>query len=125
MKRFAFVVDDNRLIASSLVQMLKLLGYDARAAYGAMMAIQQLRERVPDVILMDLHMQGLNGVDLCRHLRQDIYLRHVPILAISSDNQSELIEEVREAGAIGFLSKPIELETLDLALKEIERLTAS
>ncbi len=125
MKRFAFVVDDNRLIASSLVQMLKLLGYDARAAYGAMMAIQQLRERVPDVILMDLHMQGLNGPDLCRHLRHDIHLRHVPILAISSDNQSELIEDAREAGAIGFLSKPIELETLELALKEIERLTAS
>jgi CheY-like chemotaxis protein len=125
MKRFAFVIDDNRLVASSLVQMLNLVGYDARAAYGAMMAIQQLRERVPDVILMDLHMQGLNGPDLCRHLRQDIHLRHVPILAISSDNQSELIEDAREAGAIGFLSKPIELETLELALKEIERLTAS
>lgn len=124
MSRTAFVIDDNRLIVASLVQMLKLLGYEASAAYGPMMAIQQLRGNTPNVILLDLHMHGLNGVDLCRHFRQDIYLRHVPILAMSSDNQPALIEAVRAAGATAFISKPIELESLELALKEIDRLTA-
>jgi CheY-like chemotaxis protein len=122
MKRFAFVVDDNRMIAKSLMQMLNLLGYEAAVAYGAMMAIQQLAQRVPDVILMDLHMQGLNGIDLCRHLRQDIHLRHVPILAMSSDNQPALIESMREAGATLFLPKPIEMDTLEKALQTIENL---
>jgi CheY-like chemotaxis protein len=124
MKRFAFIVDDNRMIASSLTQMLNLLGYEAKAAYGAMMAIQQLAQRVPDVILMDLHMQGLNGIDLCRHLRQDVHLRHVPILAMSSDNQPALIASIREAGASLFLPKPIEIEALEKALLEIENLAA-
>lgn len=124
MKRFAFIVDDNRMIANSLAQMLNLLGYEVKAAYGAMMAIQLMAQRVPDVILMDLHMQGLNGIELIRHLRQDIYLRHVPILAMSSDNQPALIASMVEAGATLFIPKPIELDALEQALQTIERLTA-
>lgn len=124
MKRFAFIVDDNRMIASSLTQMLNLLGYEVKAAYGAMMAIQQMAQRVPDVILMDLHMQGLNGIELIRHLRQDIYLRHVPILGMSSDNQPALIASMREAGATLFIPKPIEMDALEQALQTIEKLTA-
>jgi CheY-like chemotaxis protein len=124
MKRFAFIVDDNRMIANSLAQMLNLLGYEVKVAYGAMMAIQQMAQQVPDVVLMDLHMQGLNGIELCRHLRQDIHLRHVPILAMSSDNQPALIDGIREAGATLFISKPIEIETLEKALHTIENLTA-
>lgn len=124
MKRFAFIVDDNRMIANSLTQMLNLLGYEVKAAYGAMMAIQQMAQRVPDVILMDLHMQGLNGIELIRHLRQDIYLRRVPILAMSSDNQPALIASMIEAGANLFIPKPIELDALEQALQTIERLTA-
>lgn len=124
MKRYAFIIDDNRMIVKSLSQMLNLLGYEVNAAYGAMMALQQLAQRAPDVILMDLHMQGLNGIELCRHLRQDIHLRHVPILAMSSDNQPALIEGIREAGASLFIPKPIEIDALEKALHEIENLAA-
>lgn len=124
MKRFAFIVDDNRMIANSLAQMLSLLGYEVKVAYGAMMAIQQMAQQVPDVVLMDLHMQGLNGIELCRHLRQDIHLRHVPILAMSSDNQPALIDSIREAGATLFIPKPIDIEALEKALHTIENLTA-
>ncbi len=124
MKRLALIVDDNRMIANSLTQMLNLLGYDVQAAYGAMMAIQQMAQRAPDVILMDLHMQGLNGIDLCRHLRKDVHLRHIPILAMSSDNQPALIQGIREAGATLFIPKPIEMEALEKALREIENLAA-
>lgn len=124
MKRFAIIVDDNRMIANSLTQMLTLLGYEVKAAYGAMMAIQLMAQRVPDVILMDLHMQGLNGIDLCRHLRQDIHLRHIPILAMSSDNQPALIASMVEAGATLFIPKPIEMDALERALQTVEKLSA-
>jgi response regulator NasT len=124
MKRYAFIIDDNRMIVKSLTQMLNLLGYEVNSAYGAMMALQQLAQRAPDVILMDLHMQGLNGIELCRHLRKDVHLRHIPILAMSSDNQPALIESIREAGASLFISKPIEIDALEKALHEIENLAA-
>ncbi|MBP7691084.1 MAG: response regulator [Anaerolineales bacterium] len=114
--RYAFVIDDNRMIANQLVQMLKLLGYEAYAAYGPLPAMQALNQHLPDIILVDIHMQGVNGVDLCRAMRRDPRLAHVPILAISSDTQGDLIAAMRAAGANGFLPKPIQLETLEAAL---------
>lgn len=115
--RYAFVIDDNRMIANNLVQMLKLLGFEAYAAYGPLPAMQALARHVPDVILMDIHMQGVNGVDLCQALRRDARLTRVPILAISSDTQSELVAGMRAAGANGFLAKPIQIEALEQALE--------
>lgn len=119
--RSAFVIDDNRLIADYLVQMLRLLGYDARAAYGPLPALRALAGLAPDIILVDIHMQGINGVELCRALRRDARLARVPILAISSDIQSELIAAMRAAGANGFLSKPVQLEALEEALADVWR----
>ena len=119
--RYAFVVDDNRMIANNLVKMLGLLGYEAYAAYGSLAAMQALSQHVPDVILLDIHMQGVNGVDLCRAIRRDARMKRVPILAISSDTQPELITAMREAGANGFLSKPIQIEELEQALLDAQR----
>jgi len=120
MKRTALIIDDNRLIAKSLIQMLDLLGYEAQAAYGSLAGIQMLGQMVPDLILLDLHMQGVNGVEVCRYIRRDPRLAKVPVLAISSDNQEMMIASVREAGANAFLSKPLEFDALEKVLKHLE-----
>lgn len=119
--RSAFVIDDNRMIATSLVNMLRLLGYEAYAAYGSLPAMQILGYSVPDVILLDIHLQGVNGVDVCRFIRRDERLVRVPILAISSDTQPELVADMRAAGANGFLSKPIEIDALEAAIQAAQR----
>ncbi|MBL8057967.1 MAG: response regulator [Anaerolineales bacterium] len=119
--RYAFVIDDNRMIANNLVKMLGLLGYEAYAAYGPLPAMQALSQHVPDVIVLDIHMQGVNGVDLCGAIRRDPRLRRVPILAISSDTQPDLIASMRAAGANGFLAKPILIDDLEQALLDAQR----
>lgn len=119
--RYAFVIDDNRMIANSLVSMLQLLGYEAFAAYGSLPAMQILGYNVPDLIILDIHMQGVNGVDVCRFIRREERLARVPILAISSDTQPDLIASMRAAGANGFLSKPIELDGLEAAIAAAQR----
>ncbi len=119
--RYAFVIDDNRMIANSLVNMLQLLGYEASAAYGSLPAMQILSYSVPDLILLDIHMQGVNGVEMCRFIRRDERLARIPVLAISSDTQPELIASMRSAGANAFLSKPIELDGLEAAIAAAQR----
>jgi CheY-like chemotaxis protein len=79
-----------------------------------------MTQRTPDVILLDLHMQGVDGVEVCRYIRRDPRFMHVPVLAISSDTQEALIARIRAAGANGFLAKPIELEALEKALAQLE-----
>jgi CheY-like chemotaxis protein len=120
MKLYVMVIDDNRLVANSLVKMLTLLGHEARAAFGSLAALQVIAQRTPDVVLTDLHMQGLNGVDLCRYLRHDLRLANLPIIAMSTDNQPAMIASAREAGADGFLPKPIEMEALEKVIQQIE-----
>ncbi len=121
MTRYAFVIDDNRMIANHLVKMLALLGYEAYAAYGSLQAMQILGYNLPDVILLDIHLQGVNGVEVCRFIRRSERLAQVPVLAMSSDTQPELIASMRQAGANGFLAKPIEMDSLEQAIYDAAR----
>ncbi len=118
------VIDDNRLIADSLRQMVEVLGHRARVAYGSMAAMQSLRTATPDVILMDIHMQGVNGVEFCRMLRGNPQFNGTVIVMISTDNQPEMIASARAAGANGFLPKPINLEVLEKTLGQAEAMLA-
>jgi len=121
----AFVVDDNRLSADSFAQCLSLLNYDARVLLGPLPAIESLRGRLPEVIFLDIHMQGMDGVEVCRYIRRDPRLAAVPIIGISSDTQPALVERLRLAGANGFLAKPIEFEALEGVLHAVEKLNAA
>jgi CheY-like chemotaxis protein len=125
MKLYVMVIDDNRLVADSIVKMLALLGHEAQASYGSMAALQAIAQRTPDMVLTDIHMQGLNGVELCRYLRYDSRLVNLPIVAMSTDNQPAMIAGAREAGADGFLPKPIEMEALEKVIQQIETALAN
>jgi CheY-like chemotaxis protein len=120
MKRYALIIDDNREIGQSMARMLDLLDYEVRVSTGPRTALLSMTQRTPDVILLDLHMQGVDGVEVCRYIRRDPRFMHVPVLAISSDTQEALIARIRAAGANGFLAKPIELEALEKALAQLE-----
>lgn len=119
----AYIVDDHRETAELLAQMLAGLGYRAAISLGPLHALESLAGAtpgpVPDVILLDIHLQGLSGDEVCRFIRRDPRLAHVPVLAISGNNQPGLVERVRAAGADGFLAKPIDAEALAAALQRL------
>jgi CheY-like chemotaxis protein len=119
MSRYALVVDDARLAAATIAKTLNLLGYDTEVAYGPRPAIESLTLRLPDVILLDINMPGIDGVEVCRYLRRDPRTAKIPIIAISSEAQEETVARVRKAGANAFLPKPIDIDTLEKTLKGI------
>ncbi len=119
MNSYAYIIDDNRAAAESLMQMLSVLNWEARVILGPVPAIEALARRVPDVIFLDIHMAGLDGVEVCRYIRRDPRTAHVPVIAISTDTQPDVIDRAREAGADGFLAKPLELESLEAALRQV------
>ena len=122
---YAYVIDDNRETADSLSQWLSLFNYETRIALGPLPAIEALTRRVPDVIFLDIHMQGMDGVEVCRYIRRDPRTAEVPIIGMSSDTQSTLVERVRLAGANGFLGKPLEFEALKGVLSAVEKLNGA
>jgi CheY-like chemotaxis protein len=119
MARYALVVDDTRIAATTIAQALTLLGYQAEVAYSPRVAIESISKRLPDVILLDINMPGIDGVEVCRYLRRDPRTEKVPIVAMSSEAQEETVDRVYEAGANVFLAKPIDIDILERALNRI------
>ncbi len=113
------VIDDNRKTADALTQMLKVLGLEARPAYGASQAITLLGHALPDLVLLDINMPGLSGLEVLAYLRREPRLYQVPVVVITADEQPETRQQALQAGAQGFLVKPI---TLDVLERELQRL---
>ena len=119
MPRYALVVDDARIAAATIAKTLNLLGYETKVAYGPRPAIESLTLRLPDVILLDINMPGIDGVEVCRYLRRDPRTAKIPIIAISVEAQEEIVAQAREAGVNAFLPKPIDMDALEKTLKRI------
>jgi len=119
---YAYVIDDCRETADSLCQWLSLFDYETHMALGPLAAIEGLVQRVPDVIFLDILMQGMDGLEVCRYIRRDPRTAEVAIIGMSSDTQTTLVERVRQAGANGFLGKPPEYDALAGVLSAVEKL---
>jgi CheY-like chemotaxis protein len=114
----ALVIDDNRQTADALCQMLSLLNVEARAAYGPRDALLSLREHPVDIIFLDINMPGLDGFEVLAFLRREPYLRQVPVVVVTSDDQPETARRVRETGALKMMLKPATIEGLEKVLEQ-------
>ena len=119
MSRCALVVDDVRIAATTIAQTLELLGYETEIAYGPRPALESLARRIPDVILLDINMPGVDGVEVCRYIRCEPSMAQVPIIAISSEAQQDTVARILEAGANIFMPKPLEVDALEQTLKRL------
>ena len=119
MSHYALVVDDVRIAATTIAQTLELLGYETETAYGSRPALESLARRIPDVILLDINMPGVDGVEVCRYIRCEPATAQVPIIAISSEDQEDTVARILEAGANIFMPKPLDVEALEQALKRL------
>ncbi len=114
----ALIIDDNRQTANALQQMLGVLEVEARVAYGSSPAIEILRKFTPGVILLDINMPGVDGLEVLAYLRREPRLAPIPVVVITSDDQPETRERVLKGGAMAMLVKPATLEALEGALKK-------
>lgn len=111
------VVDDEKTIHSYLERKFLKLGYTVYIAEDGEEALSQAFSNIPDIILMDVKLPKLNGVEACKRLKSDERTRHIPIIILSAKAQSEEIREGLEAGADKYLCKPAGFPDI---LKEIQ-----
>lgn len=115
----ALVVDDNRESADGIVKMLSLLDFQARPVYSPRSAIETMTRTLPHLLVLDVHMQGVDGGEVIRFIRRDPLLAAVPILAVSSDTQEAIVTAIMKAGADAFLPKPVEFDDLEKTVEKI------
>ena len=111
------IVDDNE---ASITLLLSVLGdrYDLSVALSGEEALESLIEELPDLIVLDIVMDGINGIDLCKRLKQDHVTAHIPIILLSATNNA-LSGKAKEAGADALVGKPFKVNNF---ISEIERL---
>ena len=119
--RRVLVVDDNRDGAESLGMMLELAGHEVALAYDGLEAIERAAHFRPEVILMDVGMPGLNGLDATRRIRQEPWGKVATIIALTGWGQECDREQSREAGCNGHLVKPVAIDVLHQMLRVLPR----
>jgi CheY-like chemotaxis protein len=106
------IVEDDPETASIFRQMLELHGYQVEVAHGSAQAMLKLSRRLPDLVLLDVMMPDVSGLEVVRYLRRDPQTAHLPVVIVSAKAQSDDIAEGLEAGATAYLTKPISMEQL-------------
>lgn len=118
-KGTVLVVDDERLMVDFLADALAEQGYCVRVAVGAA-APRFAAELQPDLILLDIMMPGLDGVEVCRLLRADSRTRDIPVIAVSATR--DLRAQADAMHVDDYLAKPFDLDTLT---RYVQRWTAA
>jgi len=107
--RHILVVDDESQITRVLRTALSTQGYDLRVANDGEMALEIMKDWTPHVVITDLAMPNLDGVGLCRRIRQ---ISQVPIIVLSVRNQDRSKVEALDAGADDYVTKPFSINEL-------------
>jgi CheY-like chemotaxis protein len=114
------VVDDDKAVITLLESLLSGQGYKVSAANDGLDAMVQVRNNVPDLIILDIMMPELNGYDVCGNLKFDERFKHIPIIVLTSREQ-ELAPGISQLMGIDYMPKPIDskilLEKIQTVLK--------
>ena len=115
------IVDDERDLVRLLEFNLQQAGFETAVAYAGEDALQKVRQRIPDLIVLDLMLPDIPGNEVCRQLKASPRTRHVPVLMLTA--RTDEVDRVVgfEVGADDFVTKPFSLRELVLRIRAILR----
>ncbi len=105
------IIDDNPVNIELASDLLKLHGFQMLQARDAETGIEIAKAEIPDLILMDIQLPGMDGLEATGLLRENAATRNVPIVAITAYVMKGDEEKAMKAGCIGYLPKPINTRT--------------
>jgi len=115
MSRRVLVVDDDPRLLHIVAMYLGIEGYDVAVAADGEAGLAEIEKQTPDLIILDIMMPGIDGIEACRRIRANAATAQTPVLMFSA--LSEEAEAARLAGADGMLPKPFNLPALAEAVK--------
>ena len=116
-ERSILLIEDDAFFATVLRDVCRNAGFKVLCAGSGEEGLLLAREHLPNAIILDLRLPGMNGWTVLETLKADIGLRHIPVHIISCESPSR---DIYTKGAIGFLSKPATREELEESLRNLE-----
>src|SRR5262249_13754716 len=108
------VVDDDAETASALAALLRARGYDVDHTTSGEQCLERLVHNAADVVMSDIHMNGMSGIELCSKLRET-YPELLAIMITGQGSMASVIDAIR-AGAYDYVLKPVNVDAVELAL---------
>ena len=114
------VVDDNVDAAESIAMLLSLDGHDVRSVHDAQRALDMVSEFLPDLVLLDIGLPGMDGYEVARQLRSRQEITGIRLVAVTGYGQQEDRDRARDAGFDQHLVKPVEPDALNAVLGSVQ-----
>ena len=105
------VVEDNEMNMQLFEYLLEESGFMILKATSGEDALKMVDEELPDLILMDIHLPGMDGLSVVRELKNNSRLQNIPILALTAHAMRGDKDRFLQAGCDGYISKPIDIKT--------------
>ncbi len=100
------IIDDEEAMVQLLFLELESEGYDVLTAGNGVSGLKLIRDKQPDLVLLDIMMPGLNGYEVIKNVKEDPALRDIPIIMLTARSQDEDIQKGLDLGADDYVTKP-------------------
>ncbi|MDY8109518.1 response regulator [Fulvimarina sp. 2208YS6-2-32] len=107
MAKTVMIVEDNELNMKLFRDLIEAYGYETVRTQSGLNAVELAREHRPDLILMDIQLPEISGLDVTRQLKADPELQKIPVIAVTAFAMKGDEERIREGGCEAYISKPI------------------
>lgn len=119
MAKRILVVEDNDLNRKLFCDVLLASGFSVESVAEGSLVIERARSFAPNLVVMDIHLQDVSGLDLIATIKSDATLANVPVLAVTAYAGKGDEERIRETGAEGYLAKPVSIGPFMAAVRAL------
>jgi twitching motility two-component system response regulator PilG len=118
-RRKILLVEDKFTTRALVKGLLKALPYDFVEAEDGAQGLRVARKERPELIISDVEMPNMSGLEMCRFLKNDPNLRAVPVVLLTSRTDERTREDARRVGASAYLNKPVQADALEEKIQEL------
>ena len=118
-QKTVIVVEDEPDAAELFAEMMRVSGFRVLKTYSSTPAISMIAKEQPDVVILDIMMPDISGLEVLRFMRRESQLRDIPVIVVSARSMPSDIQEGLEAGATIYLTKPVGYLDLKQAVDQV------
>ena len=107
-RKKVLIVDDEEELLTALGIRLELMNFSVVKASTARETFEKIKSERPDLIILDIHLPGLNGIEICDVLQKDPATANIPVIFLTADSDELTEMSAKSAGAFSFLLKPLD-----------------
>lgn len=113
------VIDDDERICQTIEKYLSMNGYKVRSAFDGRAGLLQVKRFKPDLVLLDVVMPEMNGLEVLRHLKETPHTSEIPVVMLTGRSDEECMSEALYGYAVEYIIKPVSMETLEGKISRI------